>query len=160
MTSTPNPVAPRNNTAVEDQSYTLPPEPQDTSSTWATVVGKAVKRPIPPMVQVPRRPTPTSRPNTQTTSKEDKSLFLRLGRDHHWHKLSPVTIKKIITDKAGKAGSAMTSMYPVNLGIALEYASDALRDTMMRIVPSLQKDNTVIEAASKWTLWIVTHILL
>ena len=51
-------------------------------------------------------------------------------------------------------------MYPVRSGIALECASDVLRDTIIGIAPSLQKDNIVIDEASKWTSLIVPHVLL
>ena len=51
-------------------------------------------------------------------------------------------------------------MYPARSGITLEWTSDALRDTIIRIGPFLQKDNTVLEAASKWTSLIVPHVPL
>ncbi|CCU74928.1 putative TE1b [Blumeria hordei DH14] len=51
-------------------------------------------------------------------------------------------------------------MYPVRSEIALECASDALRDTITGISPSLHEDNTVIEAASKWTSLILPHVPL
>ena len=119
MASTLKPAAPRNHIVIEDNGHSLPPKPQGTRSIWAIVVGKAAKLLSPPSAQVPRRPVPTSHPKARTTSKEDKRLFLRLRKDHQWHKLSLVTIKKIITDKAGIVTSAITSMYSVRSGIAL-----------------------------------------
>ena len=89
-----------------------------------------------------------------------KRLSLQLRKDYHWHKLSPVTIKKIITDKTGIATSTVTSMYPVRSGIALKCALDALRDTIIGISPSLLEDNTIIGAVSHWKSSIVSHVPL
>ena len=119
MASTPKPVAPRKNTAVEDHSHALPSKPQGISSLWVIVARKEAKLLMLPNVQVPRRPATAGNLKPQTAPKEDKRLFLRLRKDRHWHKLSPVTIKKIITEKAGIVTSAITSMYPVKSGIAL-----------------------------------------
>ena len=75
MASTPKSVVPRNHIVVKDNGQSLQPNPQDTRSNYATVVGKAAKLPTPPNAQVPKRPAPTRRPKAQTTSKINAFSF-------------------------------------------------------------------------------------
>ena len=90
--------------------------------------------------------------------KEDERFFLSMGREHQWRTLSPVTIKKLITEKAGVAPSAIIAMTQVRSGLAMECASDALRESILGVGPSLQKEEITIEPASDWTSAMVTHI--
>lgn len=97
--------------------------------------------------------TPPERP-----TKEDKRLFLRLNKDHEWRKLSPLSIKKIITERAGIAASAIMEMYQVRSGMAFECASDALRESILRVASSFQKENAKIEPASEWSSVLVPNV--
>ena len=81
-----------------------------------------------------------------------------MGREHQWRRLSPVTIKKLITEKAGVAPSAIIAMTQVRSGPAMECASDSLRESILGVGPSLQKKEIKIEPASDWISVMVPHV--
>ena len=151
---------PRVTETTEKPLLTLPQKPQVSASQWATVARKAVKLPDPPVNRVKLRPTTQSKAARQDPPKEHKRLFLRVRQEHPWRTLSPVTIKKIVTKRAGVAPSAIIAMTQVRSGLAIECASDALRETILRVGPSFHKENMTIEPASDWTSVIVPHVPL
>lgn len=71
-----------------------------------------------------------------------------MGQEHQSRKLSPVTIKKIITEKAGVAPSAIIAMTQVRVGLEMEFASHVLRESILGVGPSFQKGETKIEPSS------------
>ena len=149
---------PRATKPAEKPRHELPPKPRENASPWVTVARKAAKLPDPPVNLVKHRPVVHTKPKKQEPPKEDKRLFLRLGQGHQWRKLSPVTIKKIVTKKAGVAPSAIIAMTQVRSGLAIECASDALRETILSVGASLQKEDITIEPASDWTSVMVPHV--
>ncbi|KAI0991582.1 hypothetical protein K3495_g16605, partial [Podosphaera aphanis] len=159
-TNTVTTAGPRATKPTEAPNLTLPKRPQETKSPWVTIARKAAKLPPPPAATTIRKPAIQKKPAIQEMPKEDRRLFLRLGPEHEWRKLSLVTIKKIISDRAGVAPSAITAMSQVRSGLAIECASDALRESILGVAPSFEKDNTTIEAASDWTSVIVPHVPL
>ena len=135
-----------------DKPFHEPPQKTwETESPWVIVARRAANLPDPPTPSNLRRPTKQAKPHTQSPPKEDKRLILRMGQEHEWRRLSPVTIKKIVTEKAWVAPSAVLAMTQVRSGLAIECASEALRETLLRVRPSLQMDEITIEPASDWT---------
>ena len=151
---------PRATKTTEKPLLVLPQKPQVSASSWVTVARKAAKLPDPPVNLVKRNPAKQTNAARQDPPKEDKRLFLRIGRDHLWRQLSPVTIKKIVTERAGVAPSAIIAITQVRSGLAIECASDALRETILRVGPSFQKEDMAIEPASNWTSVIIPHVPL
>ena len=152
--------APRMTKMTETPHHVLPKRPQVIESAWATVARKAAMLPDPPATLAKRRPATATLTNSagREPLKEDKRLFLRMGRDNEWRMLSPVTIKKLVTERAGVAPSAIIAMTQVRSGLAIECASDALREAILRVGSSFQKENIIIEPASDWTSVIVPHV--
>ena len=150
--------APRVTKIIEKTRPVLPQKPQVSASPWVTVARKAAKLPDPPAILTKRMTPAQSKRAGKETPKEDKRLFLRVGQDHQWRKLSPVTIKKMVTERAGVAPSAIIALTQVRSGLAMECASDALRETILRVGPSFQQENITIEPASDWTSVIVPHV--
>lgn len=144
----------------EKPNLSLPKKLQIADSPWVTVARKAARLPDPPSVPKIRKTTTQKIDAVQEPKKEDKRLFIRLGQEHEWRKLSPVTVKKLITEKAGIAASAIIAMSQVRSGLAIECASDALRETILGVSSSFQKDGIKIEPASDWTSVIVPHVPL
>lgn len=136
----------------------LPHKPQVSASQWATVARKVAKLPDPPVNLVKRRPATQAKAVRQENPKEDKRLFLRIGHEYLWRKLLLVTTKKIVTERSGVASSAIIAMTQVRLGLAIKCASDALRETILKVSPSFQKENKTIEPTSNWTSVIVPHV--
>ena len=91
----------------------------------------------------------------QEPPKEDKRLILRLGQDHDWRRLSPVKIKKLITERAGIAFSAIKNIHQVRSGLAIECVPDALKETILEIWQSFQQEKITIEAALDYISMIV-----
>lgn len=150
--------APKMTRITETPHHVLPRRPQVIESAWATVARKAATLPDPPANLAKRRPVTLTNSAGKEPIKDDKRLFLRMGRDHEWRLLSPVTIKKLVTERAGVAPSAIIAMTQVRSGLAIECTSDALRETILRVGPSFQKENIIIEPASDWTSVIVPHV--
>lgn len=151
---------PRATKIIEKPRLVLPQKPQVNASPWVTVARKAAKLPDPPANLAKRTPQAQTKRAEQEPPKEDKRLFLRIGQEHQWRKLSPVTIKKMVTERAGVAPSAIIAMTQVRSGLAMECASDALRETILRVGPSFNKEDITIEPASDWTSVIVPHVPL
>ena len=151
---------PRVTKIIEKPRPVLPQKPQVNASPWVTVARKVAKLPDPPANPAKRMPQAQLKRAEQEPAKEDKRLFLRIGQEHQWRKLSPVTIKEIVTERAGVAPSAIIAMTQVRSGLAIECASDALRETILRMGPSFNKENITIEPASDWTSVIVPHVPL
>ena len=95
----------------EKPNLSLPKKLQMADSPWVTVARKAARLPDPPSVSKIRKTTTQNIDAVQEPKKKDKRLFIRLGQEHEWRKLSPVTVKKIITEKAGIAASAIIAMF-------------------------------------------------
>ncbi|KAI0996223.1 hypothetical protein K3495_g11956 [Podosphaera aphanis] len=144
----------------EGPNLALPKRPQETKFPWVTIARKAAKLPSPPKGPTFQKPTSQKKPAEQDSLKEDKRLFLRLALENEWRKLSLATIKKIITERAGVAPSAILAMSQVRSGLAIECASDVPRESILRVASALEKDNLTIEAASNWTSVIVPHVPL
>lgn len=121
---------------------------------------KAAELPNTPAQLVRRRPVALTRPVGQGSPKKDKRLFLRIGIEHQWRTLSSVTIKKIIPEKAGVAPSAILVMTQVRSGLAIEYTSGALRESMLRVGSSMEMEKVTIKSSSEWMSVIVPHVPL
>ncbi|KHJ31413.1 putative eka-like protein [Erysiphe necator] len=111
-------------------------------------------------IPLPKEPDGNKKETESNDPKEDKRLFLRLRPDHAWRKLSPIAIKKMITEKAGVAATAITALYSARSGYAIECVSDALRDTILTAGKSLGDTDAIIEAASDWTSLLVPNVPL
>lgn len=151
---------PRATKTAEKPNLTLPERPQGNKSPWVTVARRAAKLPPPAAPHKSQRRTTLIKPATQSAPRKDKRIFLRLGPQHEWRKLSPVTLKKIITERAGVAASAITAMYSVRSGFALECVSDALRDAILSVGTSFEPVNAKIEPAYEWFSVIVPQVPL
>ena len=123
--------------------------PLNNTTQWATVAQKSYKLPDPPVTPLLRRLSGQTNQITKPTSKVDKHLLVRLEGKHEWRRLSPITIKKIITERAGVAPSAVIAIYLARLGVSFGCAFGALRETILNVGPSFQQDNVIIEAASE-----------
>lgn len=143
----------------EKPDLALPKKPEETKSPWVTVARKAAKLPATTPASIAQKSAPQPEPTLPTT-EEDKRLFLRLGKEHEWRRLSPVSVKKMITERAGVAPSAIVAMYQVRSGLAFECVSDALRDSILRTAPSFLEENITLEAASDWTSVIAPNVPL
>lgn len=132
------------------------------NTSWPTVARKSAKLPQPSLsaIPLPKKPVRNKKESESNNPKEDKRLFLRLRPDHAWRKLSPVAIKKMITEKSGVAATAIKALYSVRSGYAIECVSDALRDTILTAGKSLGDANAIIEAASNWTSVLLPSIPL
>ncbi|KHJ32801.1 putative eka-like protein [Erysiphe necator] len=96
--------------------------------TWATVTSRAAALPHPTIAHTHNNQVNQIKTVQNREQKEDKRLFLRLDPNHEWRKLSPLTIKKVITERAGVAASAIAAIYSVRSGLAIECVSDALKN--------------------------------
>ncbi|KHJ33480.1 putative eka-like protein [Erysiphe necator] len=128
----------------------------------ATLARKSAKLPQPPLsaIPLPKKPGGNKKETESNDPKEDKRLFLRLRPDHAWRKLSPIAIKKMITEKAGVAATAITALYSVRSGYAIECVSGALRHTILTAGKSLGDTDAIIEAASDWASLLVPNVPL
>ena len=70
-------------------------------------------------------------------------------------KKSNVTIKKVITERAGVAASPIIAMNQARSGLALEYVLEELQEKMLGIADSLQQESFCIKTTSDWTSVIV-----
>lgn len=138
---------PRATNPVETTNFPIPKKPQVNESPWATVAWKAARLPNPQVAPIQTYPRTRIKQADTLPQKEDKRLFLRLEKEHEWRKISPVTIKKIITDRAGVATSSIVATHQIRSGLAFECASDALRETILRTAPPFKKENIIIEPA-------------
>lgn len=139
---------PRVTKMAEKPNHALPAKPKENNSPWVTIARKAAKLPDPPAARMNRNNVSLAKPAISSPPKEDKRIFLRLGPQHEWRKLSPVILKKIVTEWAGVAVSAITAMYSVRSGFVIECVSDALRDSMLSVGTSFHAKEAKIEPAS------------
>ncbi|KHJ32619.1 putative eka-like protein [Erysiphe necator] len=112
------------------------------------------------LLPLPKKPGGNRKETESNDSKEDKRIFLGLRPDHAWRKLSPLAIKRMITEKAGVAATAITELCSLRSGYAIECVSDALRDTILSFGKSLGDTDAIIEAASDWTSELVPNVPL
>ncbi|KHJ31314.1 putative eka-like protein [Erysiphe necator] len=146
--------------AVEDAL--LVPTSTHKAKNFQILTRKSAKLPQPSLsaIPLPKKPDGNKKETESNDPKEDKRLFLRLRPDHAWRKLSPIAIKKMNTEIAGVTATAITSLYSVRSGYAIECVSDALRDTVFTAGKSLGDTDAIIEAASDLTSLLLPNVPL
>ncbi|KAI6249764.1 hypothetical protein HI914_01623 [Erysiphe necator] len=135
---------------------------RDCNISWASVARKSTELPQTYLsaIPLPKKPDGNNKEAEVNNRKEPKRVFLKLGPDHAWPKLSPIVIKKVTTEKAGITATSLTALYSVRSGYTMECVSDARRDAILKVGKSLGDRGAIIEAASDWTSSLVSEFKL
>ncbi|KHJ30577.1 putative eka-like protein [Erysiphe necator] len=131
-----------------------------TQKTWTEIVRRRPAKNVVDLQTQEKFILPSIPPeNTpKVISKPDPRLFLRMGQDHPWRRVSPHYIKISLAEKLKVASSAITQVTKVNSGYAVSAVSEIMRNALLTQAHRLEKTELKLEPASKWVSLLAPNV--
>ncbi|KHJ33549.1 putative eka-like protein [Erysiphe necator] len=101
---------------------------------------------------------PVSSAITVEETKQDERLFLRVGVEHAWRRISPHDVKLSLAAKLKTTSSAIEKVTVVNLGFAVTAASEAARNLLLQEARVLKDLDMKLEPSSKWVSVLAANV--
>ena len=131
-------------------------------ATWATVTGRGQKQSSTPVnvgrtplkqINAPQIPAKLVAPSTQ-----DERLFLRLGKDHDWHKLSPTGVREAVGQLLSLPPTTIDHVYRVPTGFALRAKDEETRQILIDLAESFAPIGAKLEKASDLVVFRISTV--
>ncbi|CCU76501.1 EKA-like protein [Blumeria hordei DH14] len=117
-------------------------------STWATVAKNRLRqKPVPIVKAVPQLAAKTTKKDAPK-ARVDNRLFVRLGSDHPWRKLSPCAVRVKLQEGLQCAVGYASSLHRVRTGFAILTRNENIRERLLNAAPKLSNFSTKLNEAS------------
>ncbi|KHJ34453.1 putative eka-like protein [Erysiphe necator] len=129
-------------------------------NSWTEIVRRGPKK----QAEDPRRQekakssTISPEMTTRAIPEPDKRLFLRMGQDHPWRRVSPHYIKISLAEKLKVASSVITQVTRVNSGYAVTAVSEIMQNALLIQTHRLETSELKLELVSKWVSLLAPNV--
>ena len=121
---------------------------QQSKGTWAAMARNGLRQKAVPTVKAVPQPSATAPKKDAPKAKVDKRLFIRLGNDHPWRKLSPMGLRSAMDQQANIDILLDTSVHRTRTGFAILALTDNIRQRILNSSSNLAAVNAKLEEAS------------